>query len=209
MQWLWITDPCGDTPHDGKRKNKRRQLRTQRCVVLLCTFSLFHSFCWLVYLAPKRPPHAFRASDPFTTWNDTLEFRRKHEEDMLKFLKKRPNACGLAAPNIHVYQHVFLTTSDKQWHFNAKWAPASNEVKTMREASYMCGKNAKKHEVERYPEINLVYYDKDWVFRKETLTGNKAYCAQHFVDILDGKWPCNGTAEFDHVRNPVVPKKIL
>jgi peptide deformylase len=53
----------------------------------------------------------------------------------------------------------------------------------------------------RHTAATVAYLDQSGVSRESLFTGADLVCIQHFIDIFQGHWPCDGT-------QPRVPRRL-
>lgn len=149
----------------------------------------------------------FRPSAPVAEF--PLELRRT----LFQVLRAEPEWCGVAAPNLRVYQQLAVLHLRGFLHdvANPSWYPAHNSVWDRRlESSEMCHGENLTHTVDR-PWAILASFDTLHGGRVERfyLEGAEARCYQHFVDVFGGHWPCNGSDHtLDVLMIPRVPTGV-
>jgi peptide deformylase len=120
-------------------------------------------------------------------------------KQMRLFLNRHPDNCGISAPNFRVYERFMLLRTNDGVGFIEMYNPRyvvreNSPVVEVKEAKLMCDRDSQGDSLnERARKITVTYEN----FVGETVTVNMsnkaAYCVQHFVDILDGNWPCENS----------------
>jgi len=103
---------------------------------------------------------------------------------MEKYIRKTPNALGLAAPQIGISSRFFVALiPDLCLCINPSYTPVGNEKVIVKEGCLSCP--GESGEVERWAVIDAAFFDGKKV-RNRRLKGMNAVVYQHEHDHLDG-----------------------
>lgn len=106
-------------------------------------------------------------------------------------LKKLGGGAGLAAPQIGIFQNVFIWSKDRSEEnikvaINPTLIPVEKKGKTLStEACFSIENNF--YLIERWKEIRVMYYNDQAKMEKQKLSGFEAIVFQHEYDHLIGK----------------------
>ena len=206
--WSWWVEerPVGREDPEHGRLGTRRFWRRERCLgtaLLLCLL------CFLGVRASRAPtehPLMFKAAQVLTTAADARETQSVLRARMLALLHERPSLCGVAAPNLGVYQRyailrretgelvdVFNPVVDSIEHLQ-------NKNITVNERSIMC-EGQQRHPHVRHSAVWVTHVNVLWQHVSSLWTKQEAFCLQHFLDLFEGLWPCASVGE-DRWRVP-------
>lgn len=193
MGWLWVTDGGSDV--ERQQKPRRRRVRSVRCCALLGVLSLVQLFAWVSVLSPKHT--GFRASSPVETEDQAKLLMQAVYPFLHELHLKYPKACAFAGANVHVYDQILVAKEpggQLSTLFNPEVFPVQDSaVSELRETSYLCTDLTVSRLAQRYDEVVCRYRDENFVLQRKSVKGAQAVCLQHFVEVLQGTWPCNST----------------
>lgn len=129
--------------------------------------------------------------------------------EMSRYMKNRPKACGISAPNFrHYVNYLVIRTPDNKGveeMFNTRIIRFHDRDRTslIRESNDMCyTKYRPETQVGRSGTITVEYQNFAGTTVTRDFSSTQSFCLQHYVDIVEGTWPCLS----GQVRIPAYPK---
>jgi len=146
--------------------------------------------CCIHYAWPVKQESVFHAAHPVPQ-AERESVAKSSKLRMLAYWAEHNESCAVSAPDVDIYENYLIKKQGEsiQELFNLRILPFPDaSLVTVEEKSPRC---TESRTIQRYSQVWIVYdtVNEDGVtaFIDDLI---EAVCIQHFVNVLNGIWPC-------------------